>query len=79
MAQKTAPAKGKRSRSGAKRSKAPVKTTDRDGGLERLYARVTPKVKATIDAAAAADDRSTMKYVERLLTKHAESLQKKGK
>lgn len=79
MAQKTAPPKGKKGKAAAKRGKAPVSTVDRDGGLERLYARVTPEVKAIIDAAALADDRSTMKYVERLINKHAENLQKKGK
>jgi predicted HicB family RNase H-like nuclease len=79
MAQKTAPAKGKKGKAAAKQGKPPVSTVDRDGGLERLYARVTPAVKKIIDAAADADDRSTMKYVERLINKHAEALQKKGK
>jgi uncharacterized protein (DUF1778 family) len=48
-----------------------------DNGLDRLYARVKPEVKEIIDEAAREDGRSTMNYVERLLTKHAESLKKK--
>lgn len=75
MTPKTAPPKGK---SGAKQRKPKQqKTTDRDGGLERLYARVSPKVKTTIDAAAAADGRSTMNYVERMINQRAEALDKK--
>lgn len=74
MAPKTAPKKGK---GGAKKGTTP--TVNRDGGLERLYARVTPEVKKVIDQAAIEDDRSTMKYVERLIIKHAESLKRKAK
>lgn len=79
MTPSTAPAKGKKGKAARKRGKAPVSTVDRDGGLERLYARVTPEVKAVIDQAAAEDDRSTMKYVERLINKHAADLQRKKK
>lgn len=78
MTAKTAPPKRK---GGAKKGKNPPrnKTVERDGGLIRVYARLKPDIKAIIDQAAADDERSTMKYIERLLTKHAEQLAAKQK
>jgi hypothetical protein len=78
MAAKTAqPPKRK---SGGKAKDTTPKTVERDGGLHRVYARLTKEDKDTLDQLAAADERSTMKYLERLIRKHCEQARaKQGK
>lgn len=67
----------------AKRKKAAVKKkgaqTDHDHGLERVYTRLKPADKKRLDKAADQDQRSTMQYLERLILKHLEQVEKRRK
>lgn len=57
------------------------KPADKDNpqGLERVYTRLKPADKKRLDEAAAEDERSTMKYLERLVLNHLAALDKKRK
>jgi hypothetical protein len=63
-------------KAGGKKSGTP-KTVARDGGLERIYARLSHEDKADLDRFAREDERSTMKYVERLIKSHLDQKRKK--
>lgn len=76
MTSPTAPSKkGKAGKAKAKTTTG--KTTDRDNGLERVYARLEPDDKKLLDQLASDDERSTMKYLERLIRKHLDQVRKK--
>lgn len=74
MAPSTAKPRQKKATAG---KSSPSKTTDRDNGLERVYARLEPADKKLLDELAADDERSTMKYLERLIRRHLETERKK--
>lgn len=76
MPSPTAPPK--KGKAGKAKPKATAKTTDRDNGLERVYARLEPADKKLLDKLAADDERSTMKYLERLIRKHLDQIRKKS-
>lgn len=69
----------KRKTGGKAKPTSTPKTVERDGGRHRVYARLAKDDKDTLDRLAAEDDRSTMKYLERLIHKHCEQARAKSK
>lgn len=62
-----------------KKAKAGNAQKDHDHGLERVYTRLLPADKKRLDRAAEDDERSTMKYLERLILRHLDQIDKKKK